>query len=92
MKRATPKTKRKTGGNKNRNERSVENLMKLRYKIELTPLSRQDGGGFLATIPLLKGCQSDGETPDQAIQNLREAQKAWFSSALKHGDPIPTPE
>jgi predicted RNase H-like HicB family nuclease len=66
--------------------------MKLRYKIELTPLSRQDGGGFLVTIPLLKGCQSDGETPDQAIQNLREAQKAWFSSALKHGDPIPTPE
>jgi len=92
MKRATPKTKRKTGGNRNRNERSVENLLKLRYKIELTPLAQQDGGGFLATIPLLKGCQSDGETPDQAIQNLREAQKAWFSSALKHGDPIPTLE
>lgn len=66
--------------------------MKLAYKIELTPLSKADGGRYLATIPLLKGCHSDGRTPDEAIKNLREAQRAWFESALKNGDPIPVPQ
>ncbi|MBI3585511.1 MAG: type II toxin-antitoxin system HicB family antitoxin [Ignavibacteriales bacterium] len=66
--------------------------MKLSYKIELTPLTTEEGGGYLATIPLLKGCQSDGSTPDEAINNLREAQEAWLASALEHGDPIPLPQ
>lgn len=55
-------------------------------------MSKADGGGYLAVVPLLKGCQSDGKTPDEAIQNLREAQKAWFTSALKHDDAIPLPQ
>lgn len=71
---------------------SVREFMKLPYKIELMPLSKEDGGGYFASIPLLNGCQSDGFTPDEAIKNLREAQKAWFESALKHGDPIPVPQ
>jgi antitoxin HicB len=71
---------------------SPRDYMTLPYKIEITPLSREDGGGYLVTIPLLKGCQSDGRTPDDAIDNLKEAQKAWLTSALKHGDPIPVPQ
>ncbi|MBI3789075.1 MAG: type II toxin-antitoxin system HicB family antitoxin [Ignavibacteriales bacterium] len=66
--------------------------MRLSYKIELTPLAKEEGGGYLATIPLLKGCQSDGSTPDEAIKNLREAQEAWLTSALNHGDPVPLPQ
>ena len=66
--------------------------MRLQYKIEHVPLAKEDGGGYLATIPLLKGCQSDGSTPDEAIKNLREAQKAWLTSALKHDDSIPVPQ
>lgn len=73
-------------------DRAVNELLKLPYKIELTPLSKADGGGYFAVVPLLKGCQSDGGTPDEAIQNLREAQKAWFTSALKHNDAIPLPQ
>jgi predicted RNase H-like HicB family nuclease len=70
---------------------SLQKLVALPYKIELLPLSKEDGSGFLAMVPLLKGCQSDGNTPDEAIHNLREAQKAWFASALKNDDPIPLP-
>ena len=66
--------------------------MGLPYIIELTPLSKDDGGGYLASIPLLRGCLTDGPTPDEAIKNLREAQTAWLASALKHGDPIPVPQ
>jgi predicted RNase H-like HicB family nuclease len=92
MKRIAAQTGKRVGPKKGQTGRSLERLMRLRYRIELTPLSDLDGGGFLATIPLLRGCQSDGETPDQAIRNLREAQKAWFVSALRHGDPIPVPQ
>lgn len=71
---------------------SLKELVKLHYKIELTSLQKEDGGGFFAAIPLLEGCHSDGKTPDEAIENLREAQTAWFESALKHNDPIPLPQ
>jgi len=71
---------------------SIHELLNLPYRIELMPLPKEDGGGYLASIPLLKGCQSDGGTPDEAIKNLHEAQRAWFESAQKHNDPIPIPQ
>ncbi len=71
---------------------SIKNLMKLSYKIELTLLPKEEGAGYFASIPLLKGCHSDGRTPDETINNLWEAQRAWFGSALKHGDSIPLPQ
>jgi antitoxin HicB len=74
-----------------KNGRTLATLIKLPYTIELRPLSKRDGGGYMAAIPLLKGCQSDGKTPDEAITNLREAQLSWLESALKHGDAIPIP-
>ena len=93
MKRQVQTGKAKSVTRKRRtNGRALSELLKLPYKIELTPLSKADGGGYFAVVPLLKGCQSDGRTPDEAIQNLREAQKAWFTSALKHNDPIPLPQ
>ena len=73
---------------------SISGMMKylsLPYKIELYTISKKEGGGYLASIPLLQGCQSDGLTPDEAVYNLRKAQRAWIESALKHGDEIPKP-
>lgn len=55
-------------------DRTLQAFMRLPHKIELMPLSKKDGGGYFATIPLLKGCQSDGNTPDETIKNLKEAQ------------------
>ncbi len=92
MKNQTSKARRSLRRNGSKKGYSVETLMGLPYKIELIPLSKDDGGGYLATIPLLKGCASDGRTPDESIRNLREAQKAWFLSSLKHKDPIPLPQ
>ncbi len=92
MKKSKTESKWKTmRGSRTKNVPSVKTLLSLQYKIELLPLSEKDGGGFWATIPLLKGCQSDGNTPDEAIHNLRGAQEAWFISAIKNNDPIPLP-
>lgn len=87
MKNTLSKQKAKSGKNSGLNR-----LLNLPYKIELTPLPKKDGGCYIAVIPLLKGCMSDGKTPDEAMKNLREAQMAWFESSLQHNDTIPLPQ
>ncbi|WP_347338750.1 type II toxin-antitoxin system HicB family antitoxin [Bradyrhizobium nanningense] len=37
------------------------------YKIIIEPLSEEDGGGFVATVPDLPGCMSDGATEFEAV-------------------------
>jgi antitoxin HicB len=62
-----------------------------KYPFRIRPLSNADGGGFLIEYPDLPGCHSDGETPEQAIVNGRDAVRSYLASCRKHGDPIPKP-
>lgn len=66
-------------------------MMPLEYPIVVEPLSREDGGGFAAIVPDLPGCMSDGETPEQAISNVRDAIAAWIEAARDMGRDIPRP-
>ena len=63
----------------------------LKYPVLISPLSEDDGGGFLATVPDLPGCMSDGETPAEAIDNVQDAIEEWLDLARKLGREIPTP-
>ena len=49
------------------------------YPFDLRPLSEAEGGGWLITWPDLPGCMSDGESPEEAIENGRDAFTAWMS-------------
>ena len=60
------------------------------YPFIIRPLSEPDGGGFAIEYPDLPGCISDGKTPEEALRNGADAVKAYLSSCVKHGDPIPT--
>ncbi|MFU0799131.1 MAG: Type II toxin-antitoxin system HicB family antitoxin [Xylanivirga thermophila] len=62
------------------------------YKIEITKLSDVDGGGFLATVPKLPGCMSDGATPDEALKNVQDAIDCWIETAKELGRDIPIPD
>ena len=62
-----------------------------KYPFTIRPLSSEDGGGFLIEYPDLPGCHSDGDTPEQAIVNGRDALRSYLLSFRKHGDPIPKP-
>ena len=61
------------------------------YMHEISPLSAEDGGGFLITFPDLPGCMSDGATVEEAITNGRDAFSAWVAAAIDRGKPIPKP-
>lgn len=61
------------------------------YPMVLRPLQEDEGGGWLAEIPDLPGCASDGETPEEAVRNVLEAQRAWLTVARERGRDIPEP-
>ena len=56
-------------------------MSKLEYPILIEPLSAEDRGGFLATVPHLPGCMSDGETPEEALINGQDAIACWIEAA-----------
>ena len=66
-------------------------MSSLEYPVIVSPLSEEDGGGFLATVPDLPGCMSDGETPAEAIENVQDAIEEWLDLARKTGREIPVP-
>ena len=51
----------------------------------------EEGGGFLATVPDLPGCMSDGETRAEAATNAEDAIAGWLDAAAALGRPIPAP-
>ncbi|WAP71273.1 type II toxin-antitoxin system HicB family antitoxin [Jiella pelagia] len=61
------------------------------YSVTVTPLSDDDGGGFLATISDLPGCMGDGETEMEAIADVRSAALAWAEGAVEDGEELPLP-
>lgn len=66
-------------------------MQDLNYPVLIEPLAVEDGGGFVATVPDLPGCISDGETPEDALTNVRDAIGAWIEEARALGRPIPKP-
>lgn len=62
------------------------------YKVVIEPLSDEDGGGFLATVPELPGCMSDGATRAEALANVEDAVATWIHCAHKMGHAIPEPK
>ena len=74
---------------KKKNSNTVKALS---FQVIVAPLSVEDGGGFVATVPDLPGCMSDGETPEEALANVQDAISAWILAAndLNHKIPQPT--
>ncbi|QNP44576.1 type II toxin-antitoxin system HicB family antitoxin (plasmid) [Sphingomonas daechungensis] len=49
--------------------------------VEVSKLSEQLGGGFVAFAPALKGCVADGESRAIALLNLEDAIGCWLEAA-----------
>lgn len=62
------------------------------YQIKLRPLTANEGGGWLAEVPDLPGCTSDGNTPEEAAHNVQDAIEEWLAAARDMGRQIPEPE
>jgi len=66
-------------------------MTRLEYPIVVEPLPLEEGGGFLATVPDLPGCMSDGATPEEAVANIQDAIATWIEAARDLGHAVPKP-
>jgi antitoxin HicB len=46
-------------------------------------------GGFVAFVPSLPGCHTQGETLEEAERNVKEAIALYLESLSAHNEPIP---
>ncbi len=51
----------------------MRNLMKLHVVVE-----QDESGYFVAEVPALPGCLTQGKTHDEAIANIKEAIEGWL--------------
>ena len=52
-------------------------------------LERESDGGFVASVPVLPGCVSQGDSREEALQNIHEAIDLYIEDCLLSGDPVP---
>ncbi|MBI2865609.1 MAG: type II toxin-antitoxin system HicB family antitoxin [Chloroflexi bacterium] len=58
-----------------------------RYTVFLTP--DEEEGGYVASVPALPGCHTQGESLDEALSNAREAIEGYIETLRDLGRPIP---
>ena len=62
----------------------------LSYPLSIEP--HPEEGGHLAFFRSLPGCQTWGETYEEAVRNAEEALALFIETLAANGDPIPEPQ
>ena len=58
--------------------------MKFRVRVD-----QDEDGVFVAEVPSLPGCVTQGSTRAEALDNIREAITVYLESLKEHDEPIP---
>ena len=53
-------------------------------------LEQEEDGGYVASVPALPGCVSQGDDRLQAMANIRQAIELYVEDCRDAGDPVPT--
>ncbi|MEZ5338671.1 MAG: type II toxin-antitoxin system HicB family antitoxin [bacterium] len=51
----------------------------MKFKVIITP---DEDGGFIAEVPELPGCLSQGDSRDEALKNIKDAIQGWIKVRL----------
>ena len=54
-------------------------------------IEQDEDGVFVAEVPSLPGCVSEGVTRAEALSNVQEAIAVYLESLKAHDEPIPPP-
>jgi predicted RNase H-like HicB family nuclease len=60
----------------------------VKYRVHI---EQDEDGVFVAEVPSLPGCISQGQTRAEALANIREAIGVYLESLESHGEPVPPP-
>ncbi len=58
----------------------------MRYRVVI---EQDEDGVYVAEVPAMPGCISQGRTRTEAIDNIKEAITAYIESLEAHGEPVP---
>ena len=75
-------------------KKTLKYYLSLEYPIVVTPIAKENGGGYEASIPQLGRYTfvGDGSTIEEAIKNLNETKRSYFKKFYGEEKPIPEPE
>jgi predicted RNase H-like HicB family nuclease len=59
----------------------------MRYTVVL---EQEEDGGYVANVPALPGCVSQGDNRTKALNNIREAVELYVADCRDAGDPVAT--
>jgi predicted RNase H-like HicB family nuclease len=62
-------------------EERVRGYLRCPYRMEVRGNPDE---GYLATAPELPGCMTAGETPEAALQMLRDAMATWIEATIEY--------
>ena len=60
----------------------------MRYRVLI---EQDEDGVYVAEVPALPGCVSQGRTRAEAVANVKEAIAAYLESLRAHNEPVPPP-
>jgi predicted RNase H-like HicB family nuclease len=66
--------------------------MKSKWKYEIIIYWSEEDQAYIAEVPELPGCASDGETYKQALANVEVIISEWIETAKDLKRPIPEPK
>ena len=52
-------------------------------------LERDEDGVYIATVPVLPGCVSDGGTKEEALKNVGKAIELYMENLRAHNEAVP---
>ncbi|MGH8607185.1 MAG: type II toxin-antitoxin system HicB family antitoxin [Gammaproteobacteria bacterium] len=52
-------------------------------------IAQDEDGVYVADVPALPGCISQGKTRAEALNNIQEAIEAYLESLRAHDEPVP---
>ena len=52
-------------------------------------LEPAEEGGYIACVPALPGCVTQGETREEALAMAEDTIRGYVESLKKHGEPLP---
>ena len=58
----------------------------MRYRVII---EQDEDGAFVAEVPALPGCVSEGKTRTEAVENIKEAIAGYLESLHAHGETVP---
>ena len=70
---------------------NVQEYMKLPYNHIIKPIQDESGTYYHASVLEFDGCQSSGDTFQEAYDGLIEAMEGWIETKLENGFTVPVP-